>query len=135
MSNIVIEVYAIESGLARTEKIAARGAELAPVAIDAVRVFASDAADRMVHAGKQVGARASPARGRGSGSAELIAARRRASGRRHGCRAPPNRRRGHPRRPASLLGENRGRRATLSGSSDQSTAVGCHQERESRRLP
>jgi Acyl-CoA dehydrogenase, C-terminal domain len=71
VSNIVIDVYAIESGLARAEKIAARGGELAPLAVDAVRVFASDAADRMVHAAKQV-ARALAGRSSG-GAAELIA--------------------------------------------------------------
>jgi len=73
VSNIVIDIYAIESGLARTEKIAARGAELAPVAADAVRVFASDAADRMAHAGKQV-ARALTGAGRNSSTADLISA-------------------------------------------------------------
>ena len=72
VSNIVIDVYAIESGLARAEKIGARGGELAPLAVDAVRVFASDAADRMVHAAKQV-ARALAGRSGGSGG-ELIAA-------------------------------------------------------------
>ncbi len=72
VSNIVIDVYAIESGLARAEKIGARGGELAPLAVDAVRVFASDAADRMVHAAKQV-ARALAGRSSG-GAAELIAA-------------------------------------------------------------
>ena len=72
VSNIVIDVYAIESGLARAEKIVARGGELAPLAVDAVRVFASDAADRMAHAAKQV-ARALAGRSSG-GAAELIAA-------------------------------------------------------------
>jgi alkylation response protein AidB-like acyl-CoA dehydrogenase len=73
VSNIVIDIYAIESGLARTEKIAARGGELAPVAIDSVRVFASDAADRMTHAAKQV-ARALAGAGRNSSTADLVAA-------------------------------------------------------------
>ncbi len=72
VSNIVIDVYAIESGLARAEKIVARGGELAPLAVDAVQVFASDAADRMAHAAKQV-ARALAGRS-GGGAAELIAA-------------------------------------------------------------
>jgi hypothetical protein len=71
ISNIVIEIYAIESGLARTEKIVASGAALAPVATDAVRVFASDSSDRMVHAAKQV-TRALAGRGR-SNFADLIA--------------------------------------------------------------
>ena len=72
VSNIVIDIYAIESGLARTEKIAARGSELAPVAVDSVRVFASDAADRIAHAAKQV-ARALAGAGRNSSTAELAA--------------------------------------------------------------
>jgi alkylation response protein AidB-like acyl-CoA dehydrogenase len=73
VSNIVIDIYAIESGLARTEKLAARGGELAPVAIDAVRVFASDAADRIAHAARQV-ARALAGAGRNSSTADLVAA-------------------------------------------------------------
>ena len=73
VSNIVIDVYAIESGLARTEKISARGGELGPLAMDAVRVFASDAADRIMHAGKQV-VRALVGAGRASGAGDLIAA-------------------------------------------------------------
>ena len=71
ISNIVIDVYAIESGVARAEKIVARGGDLAPLAIDAVRVFASDAADRIVHAAKQV-ARALAGRSTG-GATDLIA--------------------------------------------------------------
>ena len=73
VSNIVIDVYAIESGLARTEKIAARGSELAPLAVDAVRVFASDAADRIAHAARQV-VRALAGAGRSSVAGESIAA-------------------------------------------------------------
>ena len=73
VSNIVIDTYAIESGLARTEKLVARGGELAPVAIDSVRVFASDAADRMTHAAKQV-ARALAGAGRNSSTADLVGA-------------------------------------------------------------
>jgi alkylation response protein AidB-like acyl-CoA dehydrogenase len=73
VSNIVIDIYAIESGLARTEKIAARGGELAPVAVDSLRVFASDAADRIAPAAKQV-ARALAGAGRNSSTAELAAA-------------------------------------------------------------
>jgi alkylation response protein AidB-like acyl-CoA dehydrogenase len=73
VSNIVIDIYAIESGLARTEKFAARGGELAPVAIDSVRVFASDAADRIAHAARQV-ARALAGGGRNSSTADLAAA-------------------------------------------------------------
>ena len=73
VSNIVIDIYAIESGLARTEKLAARGGEVAPVAIDSVRVFASDAADRMSHAARQV-ARALAGAGRNSSTADMVAA-------------------------------------------------------------
>jgi alkylation response protein AidB-like acyl-CoA dehydrogenase len=73
VSNIVIDVYAIESGLARTEKIAARDGELAPLAVDAVRVFASDAADRIAHAARQV-VRALVGAGRSSAAGESIAA-------------------------------------------------------------
>jgi alkylation response protein AidB-like acyl-CoA dehydrogenase len=73
VSNVAIDIYAIESGLARTEKLAARGGELAPVAIDSVRVFASDAADRIAHAAKQVG-RALAGAGRNSSTADLVAA-------------------------------------------------------------
>jgi alkylation response protein AidB-like acyl-CoA dehydrogenase len=62
-ADVIIDVYAVESALARTEKlVAARGAEAAGVAIDSVRVFAADAADRMVHAARQV-QRALAARG------------------------------------------------------------------------
>jgi alkylation response protein AidB-like acyl-CoA dehydrogenase len=62
IADAIIEVYAISSALARTEKLlAARGAA-ADVAVDIARVFACDAADRIVHAGRQV-ARALGARG------------------------------------------------------------------------
>ena len=41
--------------LARAEKIAARGADALPdIAADIARVYASDAADRVAHAAKQV---------------------------------------------------------------------------------
>jgi alkylation response protein AidB-like acyl-CoA dehydrogenase len=54
-ADVIIEVYAIESAVARTEKIAAaRGADAAAVAIDSARVYAADAADRITHAAKQV---------------------------------------------------------------------------------
>jgi len=54
VANIVIEAYAIESGLARAEKMTAQGSERAAVAADIVRVYTSDAADCIVHAGKQI---------------------------------------------------------------------------------
>jgi alkylation response protein AidB-like acyl-CoA dehydrogenase len=56
IADVVIEVYAIESALARTEKLARLGAESRAIAIDVVRVYASDAADRIAHSSKQVSA-------------------------------------------------------------------------------
>jgi butyryl-CoA dehydrogenase len=54
-ADVVIEVYAIESALARTEKLAAaRGADGVPAAIDSARIYAADAADRITHSAKQV---------------------------------------------------------------------------------
>ncbi len=53
-ANIIIESYAIESGIGRAEKLAGRGSERAVVAADIARVSASDAADRIAHAGKQI---------------------------------------------------------------------------------
>jgi alkylation response protein AidB-like acyl-CoA dehydrogenase len=54
VANLAIESYAIESGLARAEKLTARGSTMALIAQDIVRVYASDAADGIVHAGKQI---------------------------------------------------------------------------------
>jgi alkylation response protein AidB-like acyl-CoA dehydrogenase len=54
IANVVIDGYAIESALARSEKLAAAGAAGAGLAADMTAVFASDAADRIVHAAKQV---------------------------------------------------------------------------------
>jgi alkylation response protein AidB-like acyl-CoA dehydrogenase len=54
IADIVIEVYAIESGLARAEKMAARGDGRAGLAADAARVYASDGADRIAAAAKTV---------------------------------------------------------------------------------
>jgi alkylation response protein AidB-like acyl-CoA dehydrogenase len=56
IADIVIEIYAIESGLARAEKMAARGDSRASLAADAVRVYASDGADRIAAAAKQAAA-------------------------------------------------------------------------------
>jgi alkylation response protein AidB-like acyl-CoA dehydrogenase len=53
-ANIVIESYAIESALARAEKMARRGSDRAPIAADVARIYTSDAMDRVAHAGKQV---------------------------------------------------------------------------------
>jgi alkylation response protein AidB-like acyl-CoA dehydrogenase len=54
IADIVIEVYAIESGVARAEKMAARGDARASLASDAAHVYASDAADRIAAAAKTV---------------------------------------------------------------------------------
>jgi alkylation response protein AidB-like acyl-CoA dehydrogenase len=54
IANVIIEGYAIESALARTAKLTAAGSELAALAADMTAVFMSDAADRIVHAAKQV---------------------------------------------------------------------------------
>jgi alkylation response protein AidB-like acyl-CoA dehydrogenase len=54
IADMTIEVYAVESAQARVEKNA-KGAEGAEGAIrDVARVYASDAADRIAHSGKQV---------------------------------------------------------------------------------
>ena len=52
-ANIIIEVYAIESAAGRAEKLA-QASDRGAVAADVVRVYASDAADRIAHAGKQI---------------------------------------------------------------------------------
>ncbi|MGQ0734845.1 MAG: acyl-CoA dehydrogenase family protein [Acidobacteriota bacterium] len=54
VANIVIEAYAVESGAARAEKLALADGSKAPLAADAARVYASDAADRIACAGKQI---------------------------------------------------------------------------------
>jgi alkylation response protein AidB-like acyl-CoA dehydrogenase len=54
IADVVIECYAVESALIRAEKIAARGSERAAIAADVARVYASDAMDRVAHAGKQI---------------------------------------------------------------------------------
>ncbi|HXG90706.1 MAG TPA: acyl-CoA dehydrogenase family protein [Vicinamibacterales bacterium] len=53
-ANIIIEVYATESAVARAEKMALAGSSRASLAADVARVYASDAADRIAHAAKQV---------------------------------------------------------------------------------
>jgi butyryl-CoA dehydrogenase len=52
VANIIIEIYAIESAVGRAEKMStgARG----DIGADAARVHASDAADRILHAGRQI---------------------------------------------------------------------------------
>ncbi|MBV9929252.1 MAG: acyl-CoA dehydrogenase family protein [Acidobacteria bacterium] len=63
VADVTAEVYALESALLRTEKIvAARGEAAAAVQLDIARVYASDAADRMEHSGKQIAAALSDGR-------------------------------------------------------------------------
>jgi alkylation response protein AidB-like acyl-CoA dehydrogenase len=54
IADIIMEVYAIESGLARAERMASKGDNRASLAADAARVYESDAADRIAAAAKQV---------------------------------------------------------------------------------
>ncbi|HEY7285181.1 MAG TPA: acyl-CoA dehydrogenase family protein [Vicinamibacterales bacterium] len=54
IADIVIEAYAIDSGIARAEKMAARTDSRAALAADAVRVYTSDAADKIAGAARQV---------------------------------------------------------------------------------
>ncbi len=55
VADIASEVYALESAMVRTEKIAAaRGAAESATPIDITRVYASDAADRIEHSAKQL---------------------------------------------------------------------------------
>jgi alkylation response protein AidB-like acyl-CoA dehydrogenase len=56
IADIVIEVYAAESAIARAEKMAARGDARAALAADAAGVYVHDAADRMGAAARQVAA-------------------------------------------------------------------------------
>jgi alkylation response protein AidB-like acyl-CoA dehydrogenase len=88
IADIVIEAYATESGVARAEKMASRGDSRAALAGDAVRVYASDASDR-VHAAAKVITAALEAAGvdrsitaaaqrlAGHAAVDVIAARRR----------------------------------------------------------
>ena len=55
IADIIIEVYALESALLRTEKLlAARREHDCVTPVDITRVYASDAADRMEHSARQV---------------------------------------------------------------------------------
>jgi alkylation response protein AidB-like acyl-CoA dehydrogenase len=54
VADMVIEVYAVESALARTEKLSTIRPDQAELARDMTAVYASDAADRLAHSGKQV---------------------------------------------------------------------------------
>jgi len=54
IANIVMDVYAIESALGRAEKLGRHDTSRGELAADVVRVYASDAADRIAHEGKQI---------------------------------------------------------------------------------
>jgi alkylation response protein AidB-like acyl-CoA dehydrogenase len=55
IADVVIEAYAVESAIARAEKLrATRGADAADPALDSVRVYVTDAMDRVVHSARQV---------------------------------------------------------------------------------
>ena len=54
IADAIIDGYAVESVVARTEKLAARDPAGAALAADMTSVFVGDAADRIVHAAKQV---------------------------------------------------------------------------------
>jgi alkylation response protein AidB-like acyl-CoA dehydrogenase len=55
IADIMIEVYALESAILRTEKlISAKGEQVSATAIDITRVYSSDAADRMEHSARQI---------------------------------------------------------------------------------
>ena len=53
-ADVILECYATESALGRAEKMTARGSDRAAIAADIVRVYTSDAMDRVAHAGKQI---------------------------------------------------------------------------------
>jgi hypothetical protein len=55
IADIVIDTYALESAILRTEKLSsARRGDVSATAVDITNVFAADAADRIVHSIKQV---------------------------------------------------------------------------------
>ena len=54
IADVIIEIYAIESGLARAERMASRDDARAALAADAAHVYEGDAADRIAVAAKQV---------------------------------------------------------------------------------
>jgi alkylation response protein AidB-like acyl-CoA dehydrogenase len=53
IADVIIDLFAVESGLARAEKMTARGDGRAAIAADAVRVYVSEAADRIRAAARQ----------------------------------------------------------------------------------
>ena len=55
IADVVIEAYAVESAAARAEKLrATRGPDASDAALDSVRVYVTDAVDRVVHSARQV---------------------------------------------------------------------------------
>ncbi len=63
IADVIIETYATESGIARAEKLHARGDRRASLAIDIARVYTNDAADRVAAAARQVVAARTPRAG------------------------------------------------------------------------
>jgi alkylation response protein AidB-like acyl-CoA dehydrogenase len=54
-ADVVIEIYAIESAIARADKLLARRVtDRSSVALDMARIYASDAMDRVIHSARQV---------------------------------------------------------------------------------
>jgi alkylation response protein AidB-like acyl-CoA dehydrogenase len=56
IADVIIETFASESGIVRAEKMAARGDRTAALAADVVRVYVSEASDRIASAGREVAA-------------------------------------------------------------------------------
>ena len=54
IADVIIETYAVESALARAEKMASTGDGRAPLAADIAAVYTNDAADRVSAASRQV---------------------------------------------------------------------------------
>ena len=54
IADVVIEAYAVESGIGRAEKLRAARNANGDAALDVARVFVSDSADRVVHSARQV---------------------------------------------------------------------------------
>ena len=75
-ADMISEIYAVESSLARTGKLFARIGQdrraVAPVTIDIARVYAGDAADRIVHSARQVVAALEARGGDEPGLADLV---------------------------------------------------------------
>ena len=60
IADVIIETYAVESGIARAEKMHARGDSRADLAMDIARVYTNEAADRVTAAARQVVAARTP---------------------------------------------------------------------------